>query len=205
MAPHADTIRPHFIDGRHPGAVRPPAKRRKPPRRIATSAVVARRLRRYSPRNLRLGNRMRSVSRVAGAMLVLLTAACSGGGYGPTEQDIRDSLEAMLQSVAGHWTGVSSPPNTIRLDFNLQEDGNGLVSGTGTMNEANVPTAVPITVSGTFQRPTLTLAFDGMVFESRHVRGTLQGTYTTVGGIATNLTLTAPGYSRDIPVLLQER
>lgn len=87
-------------------------------------------------------------------MLLLTTASCGGGGYGPTEQDIRNSLEATLQSVAGDWTATSNTANVIRLDFKLQEGSGGQVSGTGTMNEANAPVAVPITVSGTFHRPT---------------------------------------------------
>lgn len=32
-----------------------------------------------------------------------------------------------------------------------------------------------------------------------------QGSSTTPGGIATRLTLTAPGYSRDVALLLQEK
>jgi hypothetical protein len=148
---------------------------------------------------------MRRVTIAWGTSLVLMTTACGGGGYGPTEQDISNSLEATLQSVAGDWTGVSNEPNLLRLDFTLQEGSNGQVSGTGTMKEANAATAVPITVTGTFQRPTLTLAFGGMVFELRQVTGTAQGTYTTVGGIATTLTLTAPGYARDVAILLQEK
>lgn len=145
------------------------------------------------------------MSTAAGTLLALMTISCGGGGYGPTEQDINNSLEVTLQSVAGDWTGVSNEPNAIRLEFRLQEGTTGQVSGTGSMKEANASTAVPVTVSGTFQRPTLTLAFDGMVYESRQVKGTVQGPYTTVGGIATKLTLTAPGYSREISLLLQEK
>ena len=148
---------------------------------------------------------MRKFSSATWVLLAVLTASCGGGGYGPTEQDINNSLEVALQSVAGDWTGVSSLPNVIRLDFSLQEGSNGQLSGTGTMREANAASAIPITVSGTFQRPTLTLAFDGMVFESRQVKGTAQGSYTTVGGIATTLTLAAPGYSREIAILFQEK
>ncbi len=148
---------------------------------------------------------MHSVSMAAAGWLVLTTTACGGGGYGPTEQDINRSLEATLQSVAGDWTGVANAPTAIRLEFRLQEGINGQLSGSGTMTEANASSAVPVTVSGTFQRPTLTLTFDGMVFESRQVRGTAQGAYTTVGGIATNLTLTAPGYTRELAILLQEQ
>lgn len=69
----------------------------------------------------------------------------------------------------------------------------------------NAPSAVPITVAGTFQRPVLTLAFDGMVYESHQVKGVAQGSYTTVGGIGTTLILTAPGYTRDVTMFLQEK
>ena len=151
---------------------------------------------------------MRSKSILAGALLVLMTTSCGGGGGGgawPTEQDINSSLENTLRSVAGDWEGVSSVPNAIRLDFRLVEGANSQVSGTGTMKEGSASAAVPITVSGTFQRPLLTLAFDGMVYESRQVKGAAQGSYTTVGGIATTLTLTAPGYSREVAILLQEK
>ncbi|UUZ55278.1 hypothetical protein LP419_05705 [Massilia sp. H-1] len=78
------------------------------------------------------------------------------------------------------------------------------MSGSGTMKEANAAAAVPITVSGTFVRPVLTLAFNGMVYEAHQASGAAQGSYTTVGGIATTLSLSAPGYSRDLPILLQE-
>lgn len=146
---------------------------------------------------------MRSMSIVAGALIVLMNTSCGGGG--PTEQDINNSLEATLRSVAGEWSGVTAPPNAIRLDFRLQEGANGQLSGTGTLKEESAPSAVPITVSGTFQRPVLTLSFEGMVYESRQVKGVAHGSYTTVGGIGTTLTLTAPGYSREIAILLQEK
>lgn len=152
---------------------------------------------------------MRSLSIAAGALLVLMNTSCGGGGGGvsawPTEQDISASLEATLRSVAGDWIGIASGPNAIRLELRLQEGSNGQVSGTGTMKEENAPAAVPITVSGTFQRPMLTLAFDGMVYESHLVKGNLQGSYTTVGGVGTTLTLTAPGYSHELAILLQEK
>lgn len=152
---------------------------------------------------------MRSMSIAAGVLLVLMNTSCGGGGGGgsvwPTAQEIDNSLEATLRSVSGEWIGVANGPNAIRLEFRLQEGSNGQVSGTGTFKEENAPSAVPITVTGTFQRPMLTLAFDGMVFESRQVKGAAQGTYTTVGGIGTTLTLTAPGYSRDKAILLQEK
>ncbi len=146
---------------------------------------------------------MRRIQIAAGALLVLLTASCGGGG--PTERDIVNNLDATLQSVAGDWQGVASSPNGFRLDFRLQEASNGQLSGTGTMKEDSAAAAVPITVTGTFQRPALTLAFDGMVVDARQVKGAAQGNYTTVGGVSATLTLTGTGYTRDIPILLQEK
>jgi hypothetical protein len=142
-----------------------------------------------------------TTSTAAWALLVLFTTGCGGG---PTEQDINDSLEATLRSVAGDWVGVSLPPHTMRLEFRLHEAGNGQLSGTGTMQATSASAAVPITVSGTFNRPMLTLAFEGLVFESRQLSGTAQGSYTTVAGISTHLILTGPGYRQELPILLQE-
>ncbi|MFD2366173.1 hypothetical protein [Pseudoduganella sp. GCM10020061] len=140
---------------------------------------------------------------LAGVLAALMSASCGGGG--PTEQDIHRSLEDTLRSVAGDWVGTTSAPNVIRIDFKLQEGSNGQLTGTGTMKEEGAAAAVPVTVTGTFQRPVLSLAFDGMVVESRQVKGTAQGSYTTVGGIATTLALAAPGYTRELPILLQEK
>ena len=130
--------------------------------------------------------------------LTLGVVACGG----PTGQDIDDELERELRSVAGPWTGTSTP---LTLDFQLQEGEGNAVSGSGTMKEAAAPGTVPITVTGTFQRPQLSLTISGMTFEGRAVQGTLQGSYTTVGGISAPLRLTATGYSRDVNILLQER
>lgn len=85
------------------------------------------------------------------------------------------------------------------------EGANGQVSGSGTMRENSAAPAVPFTITGTFQRPLLTLAFDGMVVDSRQVKGAFQGSYTTIAGIGAPLTLTAPGYSRDVAILLHEK
>src|SRR5690348_2515022 len=115
---------------------------------------------------------MRRTSIAALALIALMTTSCGGG---PTEQDINNSLEAKLSSVAGDWTGLANGPPAIRLDFKLQEGTNGQVSGTGTMKEGDATTSVPITVTGTFQRPVLALAFDGIVYESHQVKGTAQG------------------------------
>lgn len=150
---------------------------------------------------------MRSMSIAAGVLLALMNTSCGGGsaGLGPSEQDINNSLDAILRSAAGDWTGVSTGPNAIRLEFRLQEGSNGQLSGTGTMKEESASAAVPITVTGSYVRPALTLAFDGMVFETRQVKGAAQGNYTTVGGVGTTLRLTAAGYTRDVAILLQEK
>jgi hypothetical protein len=130
--------------------------------------------------------------------LVLVAGACDG----PTGEDIENELERQLRSVAGPWGGAST---ALTLEFQLQEGAGNTVSGTGTMKEAAAPGAVPVTVTGTFQRPQLSLTFSGMTFEGRAVQGTFQGSYTTVGGISAPLRLTAAGYSRDVTILLQER
>ena len=149
---------------------------------------------------------MRSVKIAVGALVILLSASCGGGGSTfPTEKEIVNSLEETLRSIAGDWTGLASGPNGIRFEFRLQEGSNGQVTGSGTMKEDNAAATVPITVTGTFQRPTLALTFNGMVYEGRQVSGVAQGSYTTVGGIATTLMLTAPGYSKNLTILLQEK
>ena len=137
-----------------------------------------------------------------GLVVVLLSAACSAG---PTERDINDSLDATLRSVAGDWIGTSTGQNAILLEFRLQEGANGQVSGTGTMKEAGAPSAVPIAITGTFQRPLLSLTFNGMVYETKSVQGASQGEYTSVGGMSTTMQLTGPGYSKSLPILLQEK
>jgi hypothetical protein len=130
--------------------------------------------------------------------LTLATAACGG----PTGEDIDNELEKQLQSVAGPWIGASQ---SLTLSFQLQEGAGGAVSGSGTMKETAAANAVPITVTGTFQRPQLSLTFSGMTFEGRAVQGTFQGSYTTVGGISAPLQLTgAGGYSKNVVILLQE-
>ena len=44
------------------------------------------------------------------------------------------------------------------------------------------------------------------MYQSRLANGAAQqGSYTTLGGIATTLTLTAPGYTRQVAILLQKK
>jgi hypothetical protein len=133
-------------------------------------------------------------------LLVVLVAAA--GCLWPTDEDIENELERQLESVSGPWTGISP---TLALDFQLQEGAGSAVSGSATMKEAAAPGTVPITVTGTFQRPQLSLTISGMTFEGHAVQGTFQGSYTTVGGISGPLHLTGTSYSKDVAILLQEQ
>ncbi|HEX6911660.1 MAG TPA: hypothetical protein VF142_14760 [Longimicrobium sp.] len=133
---------------------------------------------------------------------LLALALAAGACAGPTGEDIENELERQLRSVAGPWAGSSA---TLTLDFQLQEGAGNAVSGSGTMKETAAPGTVPITVTGTFQRPQLSLTISGMTFEGRAVEGTFQGSYTTVGGISAPLHLSAAGYTKDVTLLLQER
>ncbi|HEX8674455.1 MAG TPA: hypothetical protein VF710_21325 [Longimicrobium sp.] len=134
-------------------------------------------------------------------LLLALTLAAGACGDS-TGSGIDNDLERQLSSVAGPWTGVSTE---LTLDFQLQEGAGTAVSGSGTMKETAAASPVPITVTGTFQRPQLTLTISGMTFEGRAVQATFQGSYTTVGGISAPLHLTATGYTKNVTILLQER
>ena len=148
---------------------------------------------------------MQSVSKLLGALLVLMSTSCGAGGAGPSEQEIVDSLEEQLRAVNGDWTGFSTGPNAVQLNFTLQQGSNGQLSGTGSFKEEGATAVLPITISGSFQRPTLTLSFGGITYEGRQVTAVAQGSYTSVGGITATLSLTAPDYTRNITVLLQEK
>ena len=139
------------------------------------------------------------IRHAAALLLIFLAPACL-----PTGDDIERELEQQLKSVAGPWHGISNGSNLITLQFHLQQGAGSAVSGTGTMKESSAAAAVPITVTGTFVRPTLTLTFNGMVYEGHAVQGTFQGDYTTVAGLLETMHLTGTGYTRDLQVLLAE-
>ncbi len=147
-------------------------------------------------------NAIRTVSLRAALLGSLLLGACS---VGPTEDDINATLSDILASVNGEWTGSSTGNNQVTLAFTLTQAGNGALTGTGSMKETNAAASVPITIAGSFQRPALTLTFSGMVYDGKTVEGSFQGNYTTVGGVASSLLLSATGYSKALPVLLQEK
>jgi hypothetical protein len=110
----------------------------------------------------------------------------------------------MLQSVSGDWKGQSYGTNPITLQFSLQQQSSQRVQGSGSMKEQNASAPVPITISGTFQRPTLSLTFDGMVYDGRPVKGTLRRDYVSAGGVGDSLQLSGQNYSKKVWLLLQE-
>ncbi len=44
---------------------------------------------------------------IVAALSVLGASSCGGGGYGPSAQDINESLETSLQHVAGDFWSIS--------------------------------------------------------------------------------------------------
>lgn len=132
------------------------------------------------------------------ALLVL--GACAGT---PTGEEIENAIELEARSAAGPWRGETGGANPIVLDFVLTESGDR-VQGSGTMKEAGAASSVPITVTGTYRRPTLSLTVTGMVYEGKSVTGTFRGSY---GGIvaADSLRLAGTGVSRSLPAFFSEQ
>ncbi|HVG44752.1 MAG TPA: hypothetical protein VM890_08475 [Longimicrobium sp.] len=139
------------------------------------------------------------------AAVLCLGAAIPACSTSPTEQEIIDTLEQELKSVEGGWTGTASGGSQLTLDFQLQAGAGNTVSGSGTMREQPGAATVPITVTGTFSRPALSLTFSGMTYQGHAVQGTVSGSYTSVGGVSAPLLLTGTGYSTTVQVLLQEK
>lgn len=144
---------------------------------------------------------MRNWSNPAVFLALLIGGGCATG---PTEQEIIESLERTLRSAAGDWHGRTFGANPLALDFRLREDTNGKIAGAGSMKDARTGAVLPFTVSGSYRRPILALTFIGLRYEGARVQGTLEGSYTTVGGVSTSLHLTAPGLSETVTILLQE-
>ena len=139
-------------------------------------------------------------------IVAALALAAGAGCVWPTGADIERSLaedrSEELRSVAGDWTGIG-PGGAFTLRFRLTEAAGGQVTGTGTMQERGAA-AAPLTVTGSYRRPALALAFEGLVYEGRAVRGTFGGQYTSFHGVSDTLVLTGVDYTRRLPVLLVE-
>jgi hypothetical protein len=137
---------------------------------------------------------------------LLALGACSFP-VAPDGDAIADELNQAtgdaLRSAAGPWNGMVTG-GSIRLVFSLTETTGGRLQGTGTMREAGAAASVPITVSGTYNRPNLSLTFTGIVFEGRDLSGTFAEVYSSFVGISGTLRLSAENYARALPMLLQE-
>jgi hypothetical protein len=139
------------------------------------------------------------------SVLIALLLLTSCAPTGPTAKEIEQTLEQQNQeavrSAEGSWKGASS---LLTLDFSLSQQPDGLLRGTGMMKEASAGAAVPMTVSGTYHRPELSLTFSGMVYDGRPVTGAFAGTYTSFVGVTSTLRLTGENYTTAIRLLLQE-
>jgi hypothetical protein len=142
---------------------------------------------------------MRLSGAIPTLMVLFVAAGCS---LWPTGDDIDDAIEQELRSVAGSWHGQTSGSNQVVLDLQLSESGSQ-VTGTGTMTEQAVGTPVAVTVTGTFNRPALSLTISGMSYEGHAVTGTFQTQYNNivVGG---SLVLTGTGYTRTLDLIISE-
>jgi hypothetical protein len=135
-------------------------------------------------------------------IVAALSLAAGAGCFWPTGADIERQLDEEPRSVAGDWTGIG-PGGAFTLRFRLTEAAGGQVTGTGTMQERGAA-AAPLTVTGSYRRPALALAFEGLVYEGRAVRGTFGGQYTSFHGVSDTLVLTGVDYTRRLPVSLVE-
>ncbi len=138
------------------------------------------------------------------AALAFGVGACSTF---PTQGEIESSLDAQLASVTGDWTGAAIPDPALTLRFHLAEAADGQVTGTGSMQERGATAPAPLSITGSYRRPDLALAFDGMIVAGHVVHGTFHGRYTTVGGVGDTLVLTGvngDAYTQRVSVLLQE-
>ena len=146
---------------------------------------------------------MRAAPRRAAVLVLILctlmvSAAC-GLPTAPTEAEINASIaqsgEEALRSAAGPWWGTAGASG-IRLEFSVTQAPDGTVQGAGTMRDPTADIVVPITVSGRYERPTLSFTFRGMQYEGRVVEGSFTGTNTPFSGATATLTLSAEGYAR---------
>ena len=131
----------------------------------------------------------------------LLTAAGACTSTFPTQDDIERELERVLESVSGPWVGGGTSSD-VRLEFTLTQSGT-TVQGSGTFRETAALPAWPITITGSFVRPTLAIELSAFVFAGDTVTGSITGDYTSVAGIFTEIRL-GGGTGGSIPVLLQE-
>ncbi|WP_420128874.1 hypothetical protein [Longimicrobium sp.] len=96
----------------------------------------------------------------------------------------------------------------LDLNFTLTDGPAGTVFGTGTVKLKRSPETLPITVTGTYQRPLLSLTIDGIRIDQQVLDGTWRGSYTAAGPILEALQLTPAvegmGDTREVTILLEE-
>jgi hypothetical protein len=131
-----------------------------------------------------------------------LSGCVSPSPTAPMEESFKRATEDAVRSVQGPWKGVATG-GVFRLEFSLAQAPDGRLQGTGTMREQTAA-AVPITVSGTYNRPALSLTFSGMVYEGRDVVGTFAAAYTSFLGVSGTLRLSGDNYERAVSFFLQE-
>jgi hypothetical protein len=145
-----------------------------------------------------------TMPRLALACCVAALAACAPTG--PSAREIEASVanqdEVVVRSAEGPWSGVAAG-NSLQVEFSLSQAPGGQVQGAGFVRAPGAA-PVPMTVTGTYARPNLTLTFSGLVFEGREVVGSFGGTYTSAAGVSSVLRLAADGYERAFPLLLHE-
>jgi hypothetical protein len=125
----------------------------------------------------------------------------------PSGEDIEQALEDEKASVEGPWGGfalLAQGENTITFRFSLRQLSGGRVEGNGTTKEFNAQNPVPILVTGTFERPMLSLTFSNMIYENRALAGELRDNYGGISVGSSGMRLTGDGYTRTIPVQLSE-
>jgi hypothetical protein len=137
------------------------------------------------------------------AFLCALPACVSPSNPGEgIQKSLAAEVDRLASSVAGTWRGIT--PVGLALAFDLQQAGS-VVSGGGTITENGVTHESRYTVSGTYQRPQLTLTFIGMVYQGHVVDGSFQANYDSVGGVSGTLHLKGADYSKDIEIGLFEQ
>ncbi len=136
-------------------------------------------------------------------LLAVTACACSAPASPSVNDTLAQQSEDAVRSVAGPWWGTASG-GVLRLTFSLTEAPDGRLQGAGTMRELDVAEAIPITVSGTYRRPDLSLTFTGIVYEGRQASATFAAAYTSFGIVAGPLRLAGDGDSRTLSFTLAE-
>lgn len=134
-------------------------------------------------------------------VLALLTAAACSSPF-PTAPEIdaalNSAIEDEMRSVGGPWYASAGVSGSTRLVYALSQAPDGRLQGEGTFMEAGGP-AMPITVAGTYRRPSVSLTFSGIVYQGRNVNASLDFTNAAFAANGA-LKLVADGYATSLTV-----